>query len=76
MATFKPPYTVPVKGMAKKDGETAVMRHFKFADKLLDHPDDIFTLWDLYTAGNEAGGGKLKRTRTLWGASWRRGLGR
>ncbi|CAO3642986.1 unnamed protein product [Cunninghamella echinulata] len=56
MATeFQPPYTVPVKGLEKKAGETAVMRHFKFADKLLDHPDNITTLWDLYLAGNKAG---------------------
>ncbi|KAI8341153.1 hypothetical protein BC941DRAFT_391170 [Chlamydoabsidia padenii] len=56
MTTFKPPYTVPAKDIEKKAGETAVMRHFKFADKLLDHPEGIYTLWDLYLAGNKAGG--------------------
>ncbi|ORZ21636.1 hypothetical protein BCR42DRAFT_407978 [Absidia repens] len=56
MATYNPPYTVPAQGIEKKSGETAVMRHFKFADKLLDHPDQIYTLWDLYLNGNKAGG--------------------
>ncbi|ORX48261.1 acetyl-CoA synthetase-like protein, partial [Hesseltinella vesiculosa] len=53
---FSPPYTVPAPGIQKKDGETAVMRHFKFADKLIDHPDNVETLWDLYLAGNAIGG--------------------
>lgn len=57
MATYKPPYILPVEGVEKKSGETAVMRHFKFADKLLDHPEGIYTLWDLYLNGNKAGGG-------------------
>ncbi|KAI8341217.1 hypothetical protein BC941DRAFT_510427 [Chlamydoabsidia padenii] len=51
-----PPYTLAAKDLEKKTGETAVMRHFKFSDKLLDHPDDIYTLWDLYLAGNKIGG--------------------
>ncbi|KAI8077874.1 uncharacterized protein BX664DRAFT_343711 [Halteromyces radiatus] len=58
MTLFNPPYTVPVAGLEKKPGETAVMRHFKFADKLLDHPDQIYTLWDLYLCGNKVGGDK------------------
>ncbi|KAI8062703.1 hypothetical protein BC940DRAFT_308158 [Gongronella butleri] len=53
---FTPPYTVPAPGIEKKDGETAVLRHFKFADKLIDHPDNVESLWDLYLAGNQVGG--------------------
>jgi long-chain acyl-CoA synthetase len=64
MTPFKPPYAVPVADIEKKPGETPVMRHFKFADKLLDHPDDLYTLWDLYLAGNTIGGGKNTHTQS------------
>jgi long-chain acyl-CoA synthetase len=64
MTPFKPPYAVPVADIEKKPGETPVMRHFKFAGKLLDHPDDLYTLWDLYLAGNTIGGGKNTYTHT------------
>ncbi|CAO3594617.1 unnamed protein product [Absidia cylindrospora] len=56
MTTFEPPYTVPAECFEKKPGETAVMRHFKFADKLLSRPDNLYTLWDLYLTGNKLGG--------------------
>ncbi|ORZ22655.1 hypothetical protein BCR42DRAFT_406711 [Absidia repens] len=56
MTTFEPPYTVPAEGFEKKSGETAIMRHFKFADKLLSRPDNLSTLWDLYVTGNKLGG--------------------
>ncbi|CAO3615255.1 unnamed protein product [Mucor fragilis] len=48
---FEPPYAVEAKGYDKKDGETAVYRHFKFADKLLAHPPNIFTMWQMYLHG-------------------------
>ncbi|KAF7728420.1 Long chain acyl-CoA synthetase 7 peroxisomal [Apophysomyces ossiformis] len=53
---FDPPYAVPAKNVEKKDGETAVMRHFKFADELFKHPKDIHTLWDAYLCGHTIGG--------------------
>ncbi|KAL0079755.1 hypothetical protein J3Q64DRAFT_1644956 [Phycomyces blakesleeanus] len=56
MSPFKPPYAVPATGSIKKDGETAAMRHFKFADKLVDHPEGITTLWDMYVNGSKLGG--------------------
>ncbi|CEP08039.1 hypothetical protein [Parasitella parasitica] len=45
---FEPPYAVEAKGYVKKNFETAVYRHFKFADKLLAHPPGIFTMWQMY----------------------------
>ncbi|KAI8139562.1 hypothetical protein BJV82DRAFT_646093 [Fennellomyces sp. T-0311] len=52
---FKPPYAVKAPDAVAKDGETVPMRHFKFADKLLDHPPNIYTMWDLYLNGNKIG---------------------
>lgn len=57
--SFEPPYAVPVPNAVKKDGETVPMRHFKFADKLVDHPPNVLTMWDLYLHGNKIGGGNL-----------------
>lgn len=55
---FQPPYAVPVPGAVQKDGETLPHRHFRFADKLVDHPENIFTLWDMYLNGYNLAGGK------------------
>lgn len=55
---FQPPYAVPVPGAVQKDGETLPHRHFRFADKLVDHPENILTLWDMYLNGYKLGGGK------------------
>lgn len=55
---FEPPYAVEAKGYDKKDGETAVYRHFKFADKLLAHPPNIFTMWQMYLHGYHISTGK------------------
>lgn len=54
--SFEPPYAVPVPNATPKPGETVPMRHFKFADKLVDHPPNVTTLWDLYLHGNKIGG--------------------
>ncbi|KAI9245226.1 hypothetical protein BDA99DRAFT_447971 [Phascolomyces articulosus] len=54
--SFQPPYAVKATGAVAKEGETVPMRHFKFADKLVDHPPNIYTMWDLYLNGNEIGG--------------------
>lgn len=56
---FQPPYAVPVPGAEKKDGETVPYRHFLFADNLVDHPEGVFTAWDLYEHGYKLAGGKL-----------------
>ncbi|KAI9483387.1 MAG: hypothetical protein EXX96DRAFT_558021 [Benjaminiella poitrasii] len=53
---FQPPYSIPVPGAVKKDGETVPYRHFKFADKLVDHPENIYTLWDMYLNGYKLAG--------------------
>ncbi|KAG2224348.1 hypothetical protein INT45_006748 [Circinella minor] len=52
---FKPPYTIKVSD--EKPGETPVMRHFLFKDKLIDSLEDTKrTMWALYLHGNKAGG--------------------
>ncbi|KAI9260714.1 hypothetical protein BDA99DRAFT_551965 [Phascolomyces articulosus] len=52
---FKPPYTVKVS--EEKAGETPVMRHFLFKEKLVDALEDTErTMWALYLHGNKAGG--------------------
>ncbi|KAI7897488.1 uncharacterized protein BX663DRAFT_444996 [Cokeromyces recurvatus] len=48
---FEAPYSVEAIGYQKREGETAVYRHFMFADKLLAHPPDIFTMWQMYLHG-------------------------
>ncbi|KAI7887248.1 uncharacterized protein EV154DRAFT_520724 [Mucor mucedo] len=53
---FQPPYAVPVPGAVQKDGETLPHRHFRFADKLVDHPENIHTLWDMYLNGYKLAG--------------------
>jgi long-chain acyl-CoA synthetase len=53
-----PQFTVPVPGAVKKDGETLPRRHFKFADRLVDHPDNVTTMWDVFLHGNKISGGK------------------
>lgn len=53
-----PQFTVPAPGAVKKDGETLPHRHFKFADRLLDHPDNVTTMWDVFLHGNKIAGGK------------------
>lgn len=58
--SFKPPYALPVHDAPEKEGETKPMRHFKFVDKLVDHPPNVQTMWDLYLHGNKIGGGKKK----------------
>ncbi|KAI9486241.1 MAG: hypothetical protein EXX96DRAFT_495983 [Benjaminiella poitrasii] len=50
---FEPPYSVEAKGYEKRDGETSVYRHFMFADKLLAHPPNIYTMWQMYLHGYE-----------------------
>jgi long-chain acyl-CoA synthetase len=55
---FQPPYAIPAPGFEPKEGETLPYRHFKFSDKLVDHPEGIYTLWDMYLNGNELGGDK------------------
>jgi hypothetical protein len=55
---FQPPYAVPAPGAVKKEGETVPYRHFKFADKLIDHPENIFTLWDAFNNGYNLAGGE------------------
>lgn len=54
---FQPPYSIPVPGAVQKDGETAPYRHFLFADKLVDHPENVYTLWDMYLHGYKLAGG-------------------
>lgn len=68
---FQPPYSIPVPGAVQKEGETVPHRHFKFADKLVDHPENVYTLWDMYLHGYKLAGGKswrwsiaLKHTHT------------
>ena len=56
---FQPPYAVPVPGAEKKNGETVPYRHFLFADNLVDHPEGVFTAWDLYEHGYKLAGGKF-----------------
>ncbi|KAG2181074.1 hypothetical protein INT43_008656 [Umbelopsis isabellina] len=51
-----PQFTVPAPGAVKKDGETVPRRHFKFADRLLDHPDNVTTMWDVFLHGNKISG--------------------
>ncbi|KAI8889705.1 acetyl-CoA synthetase-like protein [Backusella circina FSU 941] len=53
---FQPPYAIPAPGFEPKEGETQPYRHFKFSDKLVDHPEGIYTLWDMYLNGNKLGG--------------------
>ncbi|CDS14549.1 hypothetical protein LRAMOSA06718 [Lichtheimia ramosa] len=53
---FDPPYSVKAPNAPVKEGETAPMRHFKFADQLIDHPPNIYTMWDMYLEGNKIGG--------------------
>ncbi|KAG1435673.1 hypothetical protein G6F56_013879 [Rhizopus delemar] len=55
---FQPPYAIPVPGVEKVQGETVPYRHFKFADKLIDHPDDIYTAWDMFEHGYKLAGDK------------------
>lgn len=55
---FDPPYSVKAPNAPVKEGETAPMRHFKFADQLIDHPPNIYTMWDMYLEGNKIGGGE------------------
>ncbi|KAG1439545.1 hypothetical protein G6F56_012263 [Rhizopus delemar] len=55
---FQPPYSVPVPGAVKKEGESVPYRHFKFADKLVDHPEGVLTAWDLYDHGYKLAGDK------------------
>ncbi|KAI8884198.1 acetyl-CoA synthetase-like protein [Backusella circina FSU 941] len=54
-AKWEPPYAVEAIGYEKKEGETAVMRHFMFAEKLISHPPDIFTMWQMYLKGYHVG---------------------
>lgn len=56
---FQPPYAIPVPGAVQKEGETVPHRHFKFADKLVDHPEDVYTLWDMYLHGYKLAGGRF-----------------
>ncbi|KAI9318190.1 hypothetical protein BX666DRAFT_2026598 [Dichotomocladium elegans] len=53
---FNPPYAIKVPNATPKEGETAPYRHFKFVDKLVDHPPNVFTMWDMYLHGNAIGG--------------------
>jgi long-chain acyl-CoA synthetase len=55
---FKPPYAVPVPGATAKEGETVPYRHFKFADKLIDHPENMTTLWDMFLHGYKLADGQ------------------
>jgi long-chain acyl-CoA synthetase len=52
---WEPPYAVEAFGYEKKDGETAVMRHFMFAEKLISHPPNIYTMWQMYLKGYHVG---------------------
>lgn len=56
---FDPPYSVPAPGSEKREGETVPFRHFKFADKLVDHPEGVFTAWDIFVHGYDSAGGKF-----------------
>ncbi|KAI8388623.1 uncharacterized protein BYT42DRAFT_490961 [Radiomyces spectabilis] len=56
--SYEPPYMVPAANAEKKPGETVAMRHFKFVDKLVDHPENVYTLWEMYLYGNKIGGNK------------------
>ncbi|KAI8575419.1 hypothetical protein K450DRAFT_261931 [Umbelopsis ramanniana AG] len=49
-------FTVNVPGAVQKDGETLPRRHFKFADALVSHPDDVTTMWDVFCHGNKIAG--------------------
>ncbi|KAL9553112.1 hypothetical protein MBANPS3_003455 [Mucor bainieri] len=63
---FQPPYSIPVPGAVQKEGETVPHRHFKFADKLVDHPENVYTLWDMYLHGyNLAGDRPFMGTRRI-----------
>ncbi|KAI8997723.1 hypothetical protein BDB01DRAFT_53055 [Pilobolus umbonatus] len=53
---YQPPYAVPAPGAIVKDGETVPYRHFKFVDKLVDHPENIYTLWEAYLHGYKLAG--------------------
>lgn len=53
---FSPPYSVQANDEPRQ-GETAPMRHFLFKDKLVDHPQNIDTMWGMYLHGNKIGGG-------------------
>ncbi|KAI7879036.1 acetyl-CoA synthetase-like protein [Lichtheimia hyalospora FSU 10163] len=55
---YKPPYTVPASSSQDVEGETQVMRHFLFKDKLVEKPDDLEkqTMWEMYLHGYEIGG--------------------
>lgn len=64
--SFEPPYAVPVPNATPKPGETVPMRHFKFADKLVDHPPNVTTMWDLYLHGNKIGGGDYGFLYRMW----------
>ncbi|CAO3700822.1 hypothetical protein CU097_012714 [Rhizopus azygosporus] len=55
---FDPPYSVPAPGSEKREGETVPFRHFKFADKLVDHPEGVFTAWDIFVHGYDSAGDK------------------
>lgn len=48
---FEPPYAVEAMGYEKKAGETPVYRHFMYSEKLLSHPPDIYTMWEMYLHG-------------------------
>jgi long-chain acyl-CoA synthetase len=52
--------TVNVPGAVQKDGETLPRRHFKFADALVSHPEDVTTMWDVFCHGNKIAGGNLQ----------------
>jgi long-chain acyl-CoA synthetase len=52
VATKKPPYTVQVSGVEKKDGEGIPRRHPSAIDGLATTPDpDVKTLYDVVTRG-------------------------
>jgi hypothetical protein len=53
-------FTVNVPGAVQKDGETLPRRHFKFADALISHPEDVTTMWDVFCHGNKIAGGNLQ----------------
>lgn len=56
---FKAPYSIEATGCEKKDGETAVYRHFLHGDKLLSNPPRIYTMWQMYLHGYYTSTSKL-----------------
>ncbi|KAI9279860.1 hypothetical protein BY458DRAFT_538486 [Sporodiniella umbellata] len=66
MSGNKIPYSVPVVGVKEVLGETLPYRRREFSDKLWDHSEDVYTLWDTFLKGCEhSKGGRCLGTRRI-----------